>query len=50
MPKPTHGRAFQDVVAVDPALWPELRPYTPCFEMKLIDVSEGQASHLVEEA
>ncbi|MCC6559528.1 MAG: hypothetical protein IT372_41960, partial [Polyangiaceae bacterium] len=42
--------AFQDVVAVDPALWPELRPYTPCFEMKLIDVSEGQASHLVEEA
>ena len=42
----TAATAFQDLVVTGPDLQSELLPYIPRFEMRLIDLSEGQASDL----
>ena len=46
----TAATAFQDIIATGPDVRSELLPYIPRFEMRLIDLSEGQASGLVESA
>jgi hypothetical protein len=46
----TAATAFQDLVVTDPAVGPALRPYIPHFEMRLVDLSAGQVTHLVEGA
>jgi hypothetical protein len=46
----TAATAFQDVVEVEGAERRALLPYIPHFELRLIDLSEGQASCLVKGA
>ena len=46
----TAATAFQDLVVTGPDLQSELLPYIPRFEMRLVDLSEGQANDLVESA
>jgi hypothetical protein len=46
----TAATAFQDLVVTGPDVRTELLPYIPRFEMRLIDLSEGQANNLVESA
>jgi hypothetical protein len=46
----TAATAFQDIVAADATVRPALRPYIPHFELRLIELGEGHASRLVEQA
>ena len=46
----TAATAFQDIVTIEETARSAMRPYIPHFELRLIDLSEGQAGHLVEEA
>jgi hypothetical protein len=45
----TAATRFQDVVAVPGALRAALAPYTPSFEMAVVDVSPGQATRIAEQ-
>ena len=46
----TAPTAFQDIVAAKGAVRRALQPYIPRFSLRLVDLSEGQASRLVEKA
>ena len=46
----TAATAFQDIVAGEGPVRPALEPHIPHFELRLIDLSEGRASLLVERA
>ena len=45
----TAATAFQDLIPVEASLRPVLSPYIPHFQVRLVDLSEGHASHIVDE-
>ena len=45
----TAATAFQDLISIEPSLRPVLTPYIPHFQLRLVDLSEGQASLIVDE-
>lgn len=45
----TAATAFQDLIPVEPSFREVLSPFIPHFQVRLVDLSEGQATHIVDE-